>query len=202
MMVNSCLTKAHDETAQTHVFMASHSFLPKHWTMLKLLLAIMPSQHCHVHFYAFVGKPLWCKHDWKFSFCDLWSWMDIFYPFFTCVKHHQHKTSNLFLPLFSFPGREMNFFSHCIDTTILLYERIALFSHSTVACFHFLFWGSNRWQPLLFDNWANKRIQYTLKLCTKNCCCLRLFSFAWTWVHVGESCKNTFRFLGCDIFFP
>ena len=140
--------------------------------------------------------------NWKFSFCDLWSLMDIFYPFFTCVKHHQHKTSNLFLPLFSFPGREMNFFSHCIDTTILLYERIALFSHSTVACFHFLFWGSNRWQPLLFDNWANKRIQYTLKRCTENCCCLRLFSFAWTWVHVGESCKNTFRFLGCDIFFP
>ena len=140
--------------------------------------------------------------NWKFSFCDLWSLMDIFYPFFTYMKRHQHKTSNLFLPLFSFPGREMNFFSHCIDTTILLYERIALFSHSTVACFHFLFWGSNRWQPLLFDNWANKRIQYTLKLCTKNCCCLRLFSLAWTWVHVGESFENTFRFLGCDIFFP
>lgn len=143
--------------------------------------------------------------NWKFSFCDLWSWMDIFYAFFTCMKRHQHKTSNLFLPPPppSFPDREMNIISHCMHWYYLpLWKDSLILRQSTVACFHFLLWGSNRWQPLLFDNWANKRIQYTLKICTENCCCLRLFSFAWTWVHVGESFENTFRFLGCDIFFP
>ena len=131
MMVNSCLIKAHDATAQTHVFMASHFFLPKHWTVLKLLLAIMP-----VSIVMYTFMLLWenlcgvnmtenfhsviCDHWWIYSTHSLHTWSVISTKLQTCFYH---------LPLPFLIEKWISSLTACIDTTFL-YERIALFSDS------------------------------------------------------------------------